>query len=173
MQDDGIDISREQLEADYPHAALGRPHFARRMVELGYADSVKDAFMRYLNPGQKYYIRRQFVPLEKAVEVVRGAGGIAVLAHPFQYRFEEEERQELFAHCRQIGIEGIECYYSGYTAEQIGYLLQTAEKYGFHPTGGSDFHGENKPHIKIGTGTGDLRVPYTVVEGLREILVSR
>ena len=92
-----------------------------------------------------------------------------VLAHPFQYKKNDEELRELIDCCMDHGLRGIECRYSGYDNDQVRYLESLAEEYGLIKTGGSDFHGDNKPNISLGTGmSGELDVPCAWLEPLRE-----
>ena len=91
-----------------------------------------------------------------------------VLAHPFQYKLDDGGLRELIEHCLESGLMGMECLYSGYDAEMSGYLLRLAAEYGLIPTGGSDFHGTNKPHIALGRGLDDnVEVPYAYLERLK------
>ena len=167
MAADGLPVSYEEMHRRFG-AVIGRPHFAEVLVELGLAKDVRDAFDRYVEKGQKYYLPRNFLSIERSVEIIREAGGIPVLAHPFQYKLDDAGLRELIEHCMESGLKGIECRYSGYSTEQSKYLGRMAEEYGLIKTGGSDFHGENKKHISIGTGTGALEVPYQYLEKLRE-----
>ena len=167
MAADGLPVSYEEMHRRFG-AVIGRPHFAEVLVELGLAKDVRDAFDRYVEKGQKYYLPRNFLSIERSVEIIREAGGIPVLAHPFQYKLDDAGLRELIEHCMESGLKGIECRYSGYSTEQSKYLGRLAEEYGLIKTGGSDFHGENKKHISIGTGTGTLEVPYQYLEKLRE-----
>ena len=167
MAADGLPVSYEEMHRRFG-AVIGRPHFAEVLVELGLAKDVRDAFDRYVEKGQKYYLPRNFLSIERSVEIIREAGGIPVLAHPFQYKLDDAGLRELIEHCMESGLKGMECRYSGYSTEQSKYLGRLAEEYGLIKTGGSDFHGENKKHISIGTGTGALEVPYQYLEKLRE-----
>ena len=167
MAADGLPVSYEEMHRRFG-AVIGRPHFAEVLVELGLAKDIRDAFDRYVEKGQKYYLPRNFLSIERSVEIIREAGGIPVLAHPFQYKLDDAGLRELIEHCMESGLKGIECRYSGYSTEQSKYLGRLAEEYGLIKTGGSDFHGENKKHISIGTGTGALEVPYQYLEKLRE-----
>ena len=167
MAADGIPISYERMR-DRFGTAIGRPNFGQVLVELGYASSVQDAFDRYIEKGQKYYRSRQMLTIERTVETIVRAGGVAVLAHPFQYRLDDEHLRELIEHCLDYGLGGMECLYSGYSPEQSEYLFRLAKEYGLTPTGGSDFHGRNKPAISMGSGKGGLFVPYELLEGLKE-----
>lgn len=167
MAADGLPVSYEQMHERFG-PVIGRPHFARLLVELGKAESVQDAFDRYVEKGRKYYIGRHFLSIERSIEIIRLAGGVPVLAHPFQYRLDEAGLRELIGHCVENGLMGMECRYSGYTESQSAYLLALAEEYGLLPTGGSDFHGSNKPHIRLGEGTGGLAVPRSYLERLKK-----
>lgn len=169
MAADGIPITYEQMQQQFGEV-IGRPHFAEVLMKLGYAESIQDAFDRYVERGQKYYVPRSFLSIERSVEIIREAGGIPVLAHPFQYRLDDEGLRELIEHCMDHGLMGMECRYTGYDREKTGYLEALAREYGLLPTGGSDFHGEHKKHIHLGTGAeGELDVPYAFLEGLKSI----
>ena len=167
MAADGLPVSYEEMHRRFG-AVIGRPHFAEVLVELGLAKDIRDAFDRYVEKGQKYYLPRNFLSLERSIEIIREAGGVPVLAHPFQYKLDDAGLRELIEHCMESGLKGMECRYSGYSAEQSAYLERLAGEYGLVKTGGSDFHGDNKKHISIGTGTGSLEVPYQYLEKLRE-----
>ena len=167
MAADGLPVSYEEMHRRFG-AVIGRPHFAEVLVELGLAKDVRDAFDRYVEKGQKYYLPRNFLSIERSIEIICQAGGVAVLAHPFQYKLDDAGLRELIEHCMESGLRGMECRYSGYSREQCKYLGHLAEEYGLIKTGGSDFHGEVKKHISLGIGTGSLEVPYKYLEKLRE-----
>ena len=167
MAADGLPVSYEEMHRRFG-AVIGRPHFAEVLVELGLAKDIRDAFDRYVEKGQKYYLPRNFLSIERSIEIIREAGGVPVLAHPFQYKLDDAGLRELIEHCMESGLQGMECRYSGYSVEQSKYLGCLAEKYGLIKTGGSDFHGDNKRHISIGTGTGHLEVPYKYLDKLRQ-----
>lgn len=166
MATDGIPVDYEQMRRRFG-SAIGRPHFAELLVELGLARDVKDAFDRYVEKGRPYFERRHFLTLEQAIGCIRASGGVAVLAHPFQYRLDEDGLRALIETAKGFGLAGMECRYSGYDAAQTAKLEALAAEYGLLPTGGSDFHGAVKPHIALGSGTGELEVPYTWLEGLK------
>lgn len=171
MAADGIPIDYEEMHRRFG-PVIGRPNFGQILVELGRASSVQDAFDRFIEKGQRYYLPRKMISIERSVEVIREAGGVPVLAHPFQYRLEESALRQLIEHCMDHGLLGLECRYSLYDEEQSQYLLSLASEYGLIPTGGSDFHGSNKPQIALGTGKGDLAVPAAWLEPLRAMATS-
>ena len=156
MAADGIPVDYAEMKARFG-PVIGR---------------VQDAFDRYIEKGQPYYLPRKMLSIERSVEVIREAGGVPVLAHPFQYRLEEPALRQLIEHCMDHGLLGLECRYSLYDEQQSQYLLSLAREYGLAPTGGSDFHGSNKPHIRLGVGTGSLAVPAEWLEGLRALAAS-
>ena len=167
MAADGIHADYDVMKVKYGEV-IGRPNFGQMLVEQGYAESVQDAFNRFIEKGQKYYVSRQMLSIERCVSVIREAGGVPVIAHPFQYRLDDAQLRTLIEHCMDNGLLGMECRYTGYSEEQTAYLLALAKEYGLLPTGGSDFHGANKPSNRLGRGDGSLSVPYAYLEGLKE-----
>ena len=168
MAADGLPVRYEAMRARFG-PSIGRPHFGRILVELGLAESVADAFARYVGKGCRYYVPRRTIPLADTVEAIVQSGGVPVLAHPFQYRMDDAQLRALLRLCMDHGLRGMECRYSGYGPEQTAYLERLAEEYGLLKTGGSDFHGDNKPHIALGAGiAGELDVPAEWLLALRE-----
>ena len=166
LQNAGFAITLEALEAKNPGAIIGRPHIANVLVELGAAESVKDAFDRYLGEGKPFWLPREYIPMEQAACSVADAGGVAVLAHPLQYEFSPEKLRQLVEYARSVGVRGMEVYYTGYTTAQREALMALADEYHLFPTGGSDYHGRNKPDISMGTGRGELLVPDSLLDEL-------
>lgn len=167
MQADGLPITYEYMHERFGDV-VGRPHFAEYLVEQGLASSVQDAFDKYVEKGRRYWLPRHFLSIERSVEIIKLAGGVPVLAHPFQYKRDDAGLRELIEHCMRSGLKGMECRYSGYTEEMSGYLEKLADEYGLIKTGGSDFHGGNKPAISLGSGKGTLNVPYEFLEKLKQ-----
>lgn len=172
MAADGLPVSFDIMKERYGEV-IGRPHFANMLVALGLARDVQDAFDRYVEKGQRYYVGRTILPIERAIGLIIKAGGVPVLAHPFQYKRDDAGLRELIEYCMQHGLRGMECYYTGYTPEQSAYLASLADEYGLIKTGGSDFHGANKKHILLGRGLGKLEVPYELLDGLKKEHESR
>lgn len=163
MRADGVPVTVESLRARHPGAVIGRPHFAQALAEHGAASSIRDAFDRFLDTDLKYYRERTYIPMDRAFEAIRAAGGKAVFAHPFQYKYNEPELVILTRTLVEKGLSGVECVYSGYTPEQVEYLKVLAGFYGLCVTGGSDFHGAGKPDVALG----GVPVPYELLEGLK------
>lgn len=159
LQNKGFEISMAQLEEKNPGGVLGRPHIARFLMELGVVNSVDEAFRRYLSKGRSCYVERERIPFREAAQLIKKCGGVAVLAHPLQYGFDKAGLDKLVKTAQEAGFSGMEIYYTGYTQKDVEKLFDLAEKYTLLPTGGSDFHGDNKPGVSIGTGDGKLVVP--------------
>ena len=166
----GFDISLDTVVAESEKdAQIGRPHIARVMVKKGFAASVNDAFDKWLGKGKPAYVEKARIASARAIELIRKAGGAAVLAHPGLLDVADFDAYEyLISELVPMGLMGLEVYYPGHSPEETGYFLELTEKYGLLATGGSDFHGAINPEIHIGTGTGDLAVPYIVYERLAE-----
>ena len=166
LRADGYPVYVEELrdQTKNPGAVIGRPHFAAKLVELGAARDMRDAFGRFLGEGRKYYRERAYIPMDMAFGALRAAGGKAVFAHPYQYALPEPELLALTGTLVKAGIVGVECVYSGYTAEQTEYLKRLAAHYGLCATGGSDFHGAE---VKPGVEMGGAAVPYEFLEELK------
>ncbi len=168
MAGDGIDITWEAMEKSFGPIAWTRAHFGRYLLDHGYVKDISEAFSQYIGEDCKYFIPREKSTPYDAVRLLRRYGGIPILAHPFQYRLSREQLEELIGGLKDVGLIGMEVYYSTYSEEQSEDLLALARKYDLAPSGGSDFHGTNKPSISLGTGIGgNLSIPYSVLDGLR------
>ena len=168
MAADGFDISLEELRRAHPGAVLGRPHVAQWLMDHGFVGSIDEAFRRYLGRGGAYHFTRERIGLADAVAAIREAGGLAVAAHPLQYRYDDQALETFIRDARDAGCGAMEVYYSGYSADDEARLLALAGRYGLAPSGGSDYHGKRKPDIAMGSGIGGtLAVPWEVLEGLR------
>ena len=160
----GFDITLEEAEAR-GRGMTGRPHFAQIMVEKGYVANYRQAFDEYLDESAKGYVYRHEPQLAHAVEQIRKAGGVASLAHPGRV---PGDVAELLPGLCQAGLNAIEAYHSDHTPRETEMYLGLAERHGLLVTGGSDFHGDMKPGVKLGTGyEGNLHIPAEVLERLR------
>lgn len=169
LQDAGIDVSFDEAKAIAGGDTIGRVHFAMVMVEKGYSPSVKDAFADWLSVGKPGYFQKQKYAPEEVISIIRDAGGVAVLAHPKLLAIPIGEYDPLFAHLKSIGLSGVECLYNSHTDEERDFFLALAKKHHLIPTGGSDFHGKNKPHVKIGKVYGGRDIPYSILEELERL----
>lgn len=168
LNEQGFAITMDELRAEANgNPVLCRAHFAQIMVRKGYAESVKDAFNRYLSVGCYAYSNRQALTAQEAVSLIREAGGIAVAAHLHLIKKPDDELREYLKGLIPYGLDGVEGYYTDYTPDMEVRYRAMAKELGLVISGGTDYHGANKPHIAIGKGRGDLEIPYSVLEGLR------
>ncbi len=168
LQDAGIDITFEKLQARNPGAVITRAHYASYLLEDGYVKSRQDAFSQYLGDHTKYFVPREKVSPAQAVALILAAGGIPVLAHPPLYHMGQDRLDRLTASLKDAGLMGIEAFYSSYTNQDERDMRRLAGKYGLLLSGGSDFHGTNKPGLDLGTGYGKLFVPEELLEQIRQ-----
>ena len=167
LREHGVDITYEALLAEFPGAVITRAHFARYLLSHGYIQSLKEAFDRYVGDHCPCFVPREKVTPAQAVELILGAGGVPVLAHPILYHMSDERLDNLVAELKSIGLVGIEAIYSTYNTAEERQIRGLASKYDLKISGGSDFHGANKPKIDLGTGWGKLYVPDEILDGLR------
>ena len=133
---------------------IGRPLVARLLVKYGYADSVEDAFQKYLNPAyNKTRKTNKGINYEECIRLIKEANGISVLAHPNQLLLNDTELENKLKKLISCGLDGIEVYHSGHSKEEVEKYLYLADKYNLLISGGSDFHGiDVKPDIELGSG---------------------
>ncbi len=167
LRDAGIDITLEDLKLEAEDTVITRAHFARFLQLHGYVKSCSEAFRRYLDKGTPFYVPREYLQPERAIELIRGAGGVPVLAHPLLYHLTPDGVRELVARLKAAGLGGIEAIYSANTGSDEGFVRQLAAQYGLAISGGSDFHGAAKPDIEIGIGRGRLRIPEELLDSLQ------
>ena len=163
----GMDISLEELERASGGGQIGRLHIASVLKDKGHVENVQQAFDLYLKQGQPAHMDKFRFDPETAFSMIHSAGGVSVVAHPFTLTKDRNELDAWIRRFKTMGLSGIEAYYADHTTDQIQFCRQLALKYDLIVTGGSDYHGANKPGIEIGVGRGGLRVPYSLLEKLK------
>ena len=162
----GADITLGEVAALAGGEVVSRPHFARVLLAKGFVATYYEAFDNYLAKGKPAYADRFRLEPADAIRLIHEAGGLAVLAHPFDYAGSFECLDEKLAALASGGLDGIEVYYTGYGGEQIVDGLRLARRHNLFPTGGSDYHGLAKPGVEIGRGNGFLAVPDACFDAL-------
>ncbi|MBN1937555.1 MAG: PHP domain-containing protein [Anaerolineae bacterium] len=152
-------VSWERVLVLAGDGSVGRPHIAQVLVEAGYAKSIQDAFQKYIGRAGQAYVPRPKLRPQEAIELIRDAGGVPVLAHPSHVI---EHLPELV----RAGLMGLEVYYNGYPDIEVQFLKRLAEKHDLIVTGGSDFHG---PDVMEYAELGGVYVPWDVVETLQRV----
>ena len=168
LQGADIDITYEKLQARFPDAVITRAHYASYLLEQGYVKSRQDAFAKYLGDHTKYFVPREKVTPSQAVALILRAGGVPILAHPPLYHMGQERLDALTASLKEDGLMGIEAFYSTYTNQDVRDMLHLAKKYDLLLSGGSDFHGANKPGLDLGCGYGKLYVPEDLLTDIKK-----
>jgi predicted metal-dependent phosphoesterase TrpH len=163
----GFRISLEEVNQEVGEGQLGRPHIAYAMLKKGFVASINEAFDKYLGNAGPAYVDKDRIECEQAISIIRAAGGVPVLAHPALLNIENNQKLDaLLQNLVKIGLAGIEVYYPGHSPQQIRQYTELAENYGLLMTGGTDFHGSITPDTKMGSGDGNLFVPYTLYKEL-------
>jgi len=168
LQGMGVPIELSEVER-IGRTLTGRPHFARVLIQKGFATDYEDAFRRYFGESAPAFVERQGPEIGEAARKVAAAGGLAVLAHPIRLGVRDPAAEEaLIQELRDGGLGGIEVYHSDHKPEDIRRYARIATKYDLAVTGGSDFHGDAKPDVALGRGrNGNLDIPKSVLEVLR------
>ncbi len=160
----------EVLEGEASDAqSCGRLHMAKAIVKRGYAKSVDDAFDRYLKRGRPCYAEKFSLSPADSVRLIKDCGGIAVWAHPVSAVDTVDEMLEAAKKMKAAGLDAMECMYNNFTPEQSEMCRYAAEKVGLMQSGGSDFHGGNKPDVKLGAVSEGF-VPYEILERLKTVI---
>lgn len=173
LQAAGIDITYEALQALHPGAVITRAHYGRFLLDKGYVKSINEAFDRYLGDHTKYFVHREKITPEDVIKVTLQAGGIPILAHPLLYKLGREQLEILVARLKEAGLMGIECMYSTFTLSEEWQIKKLAKKYNLLQSGGSDFHGANKPGLDLAVGYGKLHVHEDVLKKMKKSLKTK
>jgi len=152
---------------------IGRPHFAKVMLRKGYVRNMEEAFEKYLGKGQPAYVDKRRVTSEEALQLIREAGGIASVAHPKHMNLAGEELEKEIGQLVDQGLGAIEVYNSCQTREDHVIYKKIAKRFDLVETGGSDFHGANKPDVDLGFLGENIQLGYEMVEALRERIHPR
>ncbi len=165
----GIPVSYEEMRQMYAGAVITRAHFADYLVQKKYIKSRSEAFERYIgDSGPCYVPRRKMLP-EEAISMIKSVGGVPILAHPVLYHLRTEQMNKLISYLCRSGIAGLEAIYSTYSSGEEIQMRKLAKENNLIISGGSDYHGANKPGIELGTGRGKLFVPEDVLDNIKKL----
>lgn len=166
LKEAGYEVDLEQLLQN-TQGTVNRAVIAAKMLEKGYVSSIKEAFKGPLSQDKGYYVPPQRLDAFEVIAFLKAVDAVSVLAHPY-LSLEEYEIRAFLPEAKKCGLAAMETRYATYTPETTEAAIRLAEEYGIRESGGSDFHGENKPDIRLGIGRGDLRVPAVLVDKLLE-----
>lgn len=163
----GMNITMEEVKAYAQGTFIGRPHIAAIMIQKGYVQNIEEAFEKYLAIGGAAYVPKKKLSPYQAITLIKQAEGVPVLAHPVFLEQKDIALEALVKQLISYGLMGIEAYYTEHSLQMRERYIALARKYHLLVTGGSDFHGKNKPDIMLGRGYGDLYVPYDAIAQLK------
>jgi len=164
LNEAGFEMTMEEIENVAGTKQVGRPHFATVMFDKGYVKTKQEAFDKYLDKSAPCYVNKERLSLEDSIKSIREAGGIPVLAHPISLKLKNfDEYREMFEMLRDKGVMGIEAYTSRQTDDESETFRQMADELGMLVTGGSDFHGANKPDVQLGHFGNNVKIDYSAL----------
>lgn len=173
LQKLGFPLVWEEVASLAGDDVVGRPHFARALQKRGFVSDTQEAFDKYLAKGKPAYVDRyRLLPVD-GIRLIRAAGGLPVMAHPFTWIGEDAALETALVELAAQGLGGIEAYYPEYASERTVTYLRLARKLGLVVTGGTDYHGAAKPGLALGIGEGNFHVPDSLLPPLLAALPSR
>ncbi len=169
LRKDGYDLSYEKIKASMPAGEPNRALIAAELTRLGYVSSNQEAFQRLLSPKHGYYTPPKRIDAFELIDFVQSIGAVSVWAHPFLHLKQEQEVREFLSKAVDAGLQGMETLYPLFSPEQTALAQSLAREFSLMPSGGSDFHGANKPAIRLGSGKGELQVPLAYCDALKSL----
>ena len=170
LQQLGYGVTMEDVEAQSEGGIIGRVHIARALADRGYFADIDAVFDNLIGRGRPAYVDRERLTAKEGIALIRDAGGVAVLAHPGLLSEDPAEITQIVSSLMECGLQGIEAMYTEHSRELTRFLIDLATAKNLVWTGGTDFHGENKPEIRLGIGRGDIVVPDEVAERLQSAI---
>lgn len=162
-----LDIEWSEVLDIAGDGVVGRPHFAEVLIRRGVVRNKPEAFARYLAKGKPMYVDRYRLSPADAINAIRGAGGVAVLAHPRTLDLQGKRLEAYVSELKDLGLQGMEVFYSEHSDDVMRDLLALSRRLELIATGGSDFHGGLNVHVELGRGFGSLHVPDEVITHLK------
>jgi len=163
----GYQLTHEDVRKHAGDDLVGRPHFAAALIEKGHFKHKDKIFQQLLGKGKAAYADRRRLKPESCVELIRNAGGVAVIAHPGQMNLTSRSLRRLVKKLKEHGLGGLEVWHPTHKPYQAAAFLRICEDFDLVATGGSDFHGGLTPDLTLGRGFGDLLIPDRALEQLR------
>lgn len=165
----GMPITLDEILVEAGDGSVGRPHIAAVMVRKGYVPDIKTAFDLWLANGAPAYVKRRLLTPEEGIGLAIESGAVPVLAHPHTLGINRAvEMADILDELKSYGLIGLEAHYSTYHQHERDGYADLATRFGLLASGGSDYHGTYKQGIELGSGHGDLAVPESLLEALRE-----
>ena len=166
MQRSGFNVSYENILAISGNSFIGRPHFAALLVNKGIVKSKEQAFDRYLGKGRPFYVHKDGLELRRAIDIIKNAGGIAVLAHPMSLYVAWGRLPDVIKGLKDDGLDGIEAWHPTAKVCACRRLEKLGRSLGLVITAGSDFHGESRPDRRLGITAGKIKIEEAILEAI-------
>ncbi len=164
----GYAVDYEKIRATTHDGYVNRAHIAVELTAKGYTQSVQDAFQRLLGVKAGFYVPPKMLQSLDVLAFIREMGAVSVLAHPF-LNLDEAGVRRFLPQAVDAGLCGMEVLYGMYDDATTALSMELARAHGVRFSGGSDYHGGNKPHIQLGKGRGSLVIPMDYCAGLEEM----
>ncbi|MCR5813407.1 MAG: PHP domain-containing protein [Desulfovibrio sp.] len=162
----GCQVNMEEVRRFAGQGTVGRPHIARALLQHGYVQSLAEAFDRYLASGRPAYVPKQVLSPDEVIPCLVRAGATVSLAHPLLHGYPESWLFATIKRLAGIGLDALEAWHSEHKACDVHICQAWAQALGLDLSGGSDYHGRNKPHVQLGTGRNNLQLPWEILEKL-------
>ena len=172
LREAGYDIDYAAIRGKTPGGQVNRALIAAALTETGYTASIKEAFSRLLSPKKGFYVPPKRISSFDAIRYLRSIGAVTILAHPL-LNLSEKELECFLPQAKEAGLDGMETRYSTYSAHESAIAAVMADRFGLLHSGGSDYHGGNKPDISLGCGRGDLLVPGAFLDEIKLVKNGR
>ena len=167
LNEQGIDITYKEVLDLAGDATVGRPHFARILMQKGVVSSITEAFALYLGTKGSAYIPKDKLTPEQAFDILKKEQATIVLAHPYSLELSGEAEVQAIQRLARLGMDGLEAYYSLHSPVQTKKYLDLCARFDLLPSSASDFHGTVKPGIELGTGKGNLHGSYALLQAFK------
>jgi len=172
FREHGLEITMEEMNADFPNQVITRGQFSRMLLKKGYVKSLPEAFERYIGDHCECFVPREKITCKDAIDFIHAGGGTAILAHPTLYHMSNDNIDKLTAYLKDYGLDGIEAKYTTYTTSEERFVKGLAKKYELIISGGSDFHGAAKPKTDLGCGYGKLYLHESILEDIKKYRIN-
>lgn len=173
LQKEGFDITLDKLLAEYPNSVITRAHFARYLVEHHMVKNRETVFSKYLGNQCRCYVPREKISPFEAVKLIQSGGGVAFFAHPILCHMNFDRLKRFISDLKDAGLTGIEAIYSANSPGDTGNLKRIAKENDLLISGGSDYHGANKPYLRLGVGRGSLYVPDEILTSIKRAAANK
>ena len=171
LKEQGLELDYWAIKAETPGGSVNRAVVGAYLVRHGFCKTMTEAFDNWLSLERGFYVPPKRPEAYDVIRFIKSIGAVAVLAHPF-LNLDEQGLRGFLMEAVPAGLDAMEVYYPTFSEAQTALAGQIADEFGLLPSGGSDFHGANKPDIDLGTGKNNLHIPLGVLKKLATRAIS-